>query len=72
MKKKKIMKNLNWILDLLKRTPEEYVDSWNSCHDSVQSKLQYDDYFPFILGIVESEIKWIVKELENERIEESS
>lgn len=67
MKKKVIIRNLKWILDLLKKTPEEYVDNWNSCHDDIRSKLQYEDYFPFILGFVESEIKWIVKELEYER-----
>lgn len=61
--KKEIIKNINWILELLKKTPEEYVDDWNSCHDEIRGKLQYDDYFPSVLGFVESELKWIAKEV---------
>lgn len=66
MKKKEIIKSIKWILEQLEKTPEEYIDSWNARHDNLQWKLQYDDYFPFILNIVKSELKWIVKEEESE------
>lgn len=67
MKKKEIIKSISWILKMLKKTPEEYVDDWNKCHDELRCKLQYEDYYPFVLGFVESELKWIVREVKSER-----